>query len=385
MDSSPSATSRSVKLTTLIPFLGALAATLVVFAAAPGAAQAAACDAPIANPVACENTKAGTPPANWEISGYGEEALQGFATQMSVNKGDTVRFKIKSSTTAAYHIDILRLGYYGGDGARMMQANIAPTGTSSQPACQSQAATGLIDCGNWAQSAQWTVPSTAVSGVYIAHLVRNSDPTIESHIKFIVRDDADNAAIVYQTSDETWQAYNQYGGNSLYTCDDPCPPGSPTTYKRAYKVSYNRPDWSEENSPGSSMFNGSEYAMIRFLEANSYDVELHQRRRHGSRPASLTNHKIFISSGHDEYWSGTQRTNVQNARDAGLNLAFFSGNEMFWKTRFESSMDGTTANRTLASYKDTHFPSSRIPCRGPAPGETGASRTPPTASRPRTR
>ena len=243
----------------------------------------------------------------------------------------------------------------------MMQANITPSGTSTQPACQTQATTGLIDCGNWARSAQWTVPSTAVSGVYIAHLVRNSNPAIESHIKFVVRDDADNADVVYQTSDETWQAYNQYGGNSLYTCDDPCPPGSPTTYKSAYKVSYNRPDWSEENSPGSSMFNGSEYAMIRFLEANSYDVDYISGVDSHSRPASLANHKMFISSGHDEYWSGPQRTNVQNARDAGLNLAFFSGNEMFWRTRFESSMDGSTTNRTLVSYKDTHFPEQQDP------------------------
>ena len=44
--------------------------------------------------------------ADWEVTGYGDDSLQGFATQMSVNKGETVRFKIKSTTTAAYHIDI---------------------------------------------------------------------------------------------------------------------------------------------------------------------------------------------------------------------------------------------------------------------------------------
>jgi hypothetical protein len=61
-----------------------------------------------------------------------------------------------------------------------------------------------------------------------------------------------------------------------------------------------------------------------------------------------------MDSGHDEYWSGPQRANVQAARDAGVNLAFFSGNEMFWKTRWENSIDGTnTPNRTLVCYKET--------------------------------
>ena len=48
-----------------------------------------------------------------------------------------------------------------------------------------------------------------------------------------------------------------------------------------------------------------------------------------------------MSVGHDEYWSANQRANVEAARDAGVNLAFFSGNEVFWKTRWEPSIDGT--------------------------------------------
>ena len=65
----------------------------------------------------------------------------------------------------------------------------------------------------------------------------------------------------------------------------------------------------------------------------------------------LTNQKVYISCGHDEYWSGGQRVNVEAARAAGVHLAFWSGNEVFWKTRYESSTvttDGSpTAYRTL--------------------------------------
>ena len=70
----------------------------------------------------------------------------------------------------------------------------------------------------------------------------------------------------------------------------------------------------------------------------------------------LLNHKIFISSGHDEYWSGNEVANVKAALAAGVSLAFFSGNEMFWKTRYASSEDGSnTPYRTLITYKETHF------------------------------
>ena len=338
-----------------------LLAACAALAATPATSHAAACSAPVTNEVACENSKPGTNWTDWEVDGGGDAALQGYATEMSVQAGDTIGFKIKA-TSSNYHIDVLRLGYYGGDGARKLASNLAPTGTSTQPACLQQASTGLIDCGNWAVTRSWTVPADAVSGVYIAHLVNNNDPDIESHITFVVRDDDSDSDIVLQTSDETWQAYNRYGGNSLYACETVCPAGEPLGYKAAYKVSYNRPLRVEDDSPPSALFRGAEYSMIRFLEANGYDMSYVSGVDTHARGQVLQNHRLFISSGHDEYWSGPQRSNVENARDAGVNLAFFAGNLMFWKTRFEPSIDGANrANRTLVSYKDTHFPAQQDP------------------------
>src|SRR4051812_9446393 len=340
----------------------ALVAALVVLGVAPAASQAAPCTAPVVNQVACENTQAGAAQSTWEVDGAGDSSIQGYATSMSVNKGQTISFKIKSSTSN-YHIDILRLGYYqNGDGARLVASNLAPTGTSTQPACQTFSSTGLVDCGNWAVSRSWTVPSTAVSGVYIAHLVRN-DTGGESQIVFVVRDDSSHSAILLQTSDATWQAYNTYGGNSLYQCTVACPPGEPAAYKSAYKVSYNRPFHTAEDDSGRSwLFTGPEYPMIRYLERNGYDVSYTSSADVGRNPALLQNHKVFMSSGHDEYWSASQRSAVESARGAGVNLAFFTGNEMFWKTRWEPSADGTnTQDRTLVSYKDTHFTTRQDP------------------------
>ena len=299
------------------------------------------CAAPV-DVIACENSKPGTPRNQWD-SGAGDPSIQGFATELGVVPGQTVDFKIKTDA-ASYQIEILRLGWYGGDGARKL-ATVQPSAAlpQSQPACLSQASTGLIDCGNWAVSASWTVPADAVSGVYVARLVR-SDTGGGNHVVFVVRDDERHSDLLFQTADTTWQAYNRYGGNSLYA-------GSPAG--RAYKVSYNRPFTTRAGNNESWLFS-AEYPMIRWLERNGYDVSYTTGIDTARRGAELLEHRAFLSVGHDEYWSGGQRANVEAARAAGVNLAFFSGNEVFWKTRWEPSIDGSsTSFRTLVCYKET--------------------------------
>jgi hypothetical protein len=337
----------------------ALALSMLAFGALRAQSALAACTS---NPIVCENQLPGDAPSDWQISGAGDSTIQGFATSMSVNAGTTESFKIKTPSTK-YHIDILRLGYYRGDGARKIVSNMLPTATlpQTQPACNTDATTGLIDCGNWSVSASWAVPSTAVSGVYIAHLVRDDsqDPGGDSQIMFVVRNDASHSGVLMATSDATWAAYNDYGGNSLYSCTVACPPGNPLAYKAAYAVSYNRPnDGALNTDGGASNFYYAEYQMVRWTEQNGYDVTYTSDSQLDSPSggALLANHKLFISSGHDEYWSEGEYQNLKAALTSGVNEAYFSGNEMFWKTRWANSQDGTnTPYRTLISYKETHF------------------------------
>ena len=205
----------------------------------------------------------------------------------------------------------------------------------------------LVDCGNWAVSASWTVPTDATSGIYIAKLVREDGTTGASHIAFIVRDDDGESDLLFQTSDTTWQAYNRYGGYSLYDGGAGVNDGA-----HAHKVSYNRP-FTTRDAPTEDWLFNAEYPMIRWLERNGYDVSYFtdvDSDRYGSE---ILEHKVFLSVGHDEYWSAGQRANVEAARDAGVHLAFFSGNEIYWKTRWENSTDGSnTPYRTLVSYKE---------------------------------
>jgi hypothetical protein len=360
MKSAPGLFSRRILRQGVPALVLALIVSTLSIAADPSllapARAAGPCDAPVASKVACENTQPGSPASEWQVAGAGNSTIQGYATSMSVNVGQTVTFKVKS-TASAYRIDIYRLGYYQGLGARKVAANILPSVPlpQSQPNCATFSATGLIDCGNWAVSASWPVPASAVSGVYLARLVR-TDNSAASVIPFVIRDDAAHSDVLFQTSDTTWQAYNTYGGNSLYSCTVACPAGNPLAYKAAFKVSYNRPFNSALDDQGRSWLMYAEYPMIRFMEANGYDVSYMSGLDVATKAPLLLNHEAFLSVGHDEYWSGEQRANVEAARDAGVHLAFFSGNEMFWKTRWEPSADGTnTAGRTLVSYKDTHF------------------------------
>ena len=233
----------------------------------------------------------------------------------------------------------------------------------------------LWDAGNWSVSAGWDIPADAVSGVYLAKLVL--DDTKESNqIPFIVRADEARADgtksdIVFQTSDTTWQAYNGWGGNNgqvgadFYGGGVSHPPVADPglgSQSRTYAVSYNRPIITRTGaSPASGAQDylfGAEYAGISFLEKNGYDVSYTagvDTDRLGV--ANLVGHKTYLSVGHDEYWSGNQRANVEAARDQGVNLAFLSGNEVYWKTRYDASTASTdgspTAYRTLVSYKET--------------------------------
>lgn len=296
----------------------------------------------MSNAVVLENQNQGTPRSEWDIT-QASTSIEGFTTEMSVNLGESVDFKIKTDSTN-YRIEIYRLGYYGGDGARLVDTVEVSGAPLNQPNPIVDATTGLVDAGNWGVSASWEVADDLVSGVYIAKLVRQDGIVGENHIPFIVRDDSSQSDIVFKTSDETWQSYNPWGNNNYYGFDD-------------VAVSYNRPFTTRTDAANGSPWNfvfGEELPAIMWLEANGYDVSYIAGVDTARNGETLLDHKIFLSVGHDEYWSQEQRTAVEEARDAGVNLAFWSGNEVYWRSRWENSIDGNnTAYRTLVTYKST--------------------------------
>jgi N,N-dimethylformamidase beta subunit-like protein/Big-like domain-containing protein len=353
--------------------------------AAP-ASQADPCAAP-ANRIIAENCKPGNPSVEWDINGVGDQTIAGFPTDISFNVGETARFKVNTDS-AKYRVDIYRTGWYGGLGARLVES-VRPSVPlpQRQPECAIDWSIRLYDCGTWGVSASWPIPADAVSGVYLARLVREDgdaswrqdnsrvpgekpvagaqaygasgmgrlrNPLKEpraSLVYFVVRDDASRADILMQTSDPSWTTYNTFGVGNAYGGNTVLGDAAGRQL-RARKVSLNRPI---AQGGTVNQYLNAEYSLTRWLERNGYDTTYSSGVDADRRGNLLKNHKLFISSGHDEYWSAGQRKNVEAARDAGVNLAFMSGNEVFWKIRYEDSIDGSkTPYRTIVIYKETH-------------------------------
>jgi len=310
------------------------------------------------NAIYTENQNPGVPFATWGLpaDSFRSNFINGFATKMSLNKGQTVDFKVHVYDGANFTMKIYRLGYYGGNGARLM-ADLGSLPGTMQPFGMEDTTTGYYDCGNWSVSASWTVPNTAVSGLYVARIDRVGGGA-SNHIVFIVRDDSGNSDMILQFPDATWQAYNVYGGNSIYNGTVKKFPNSTQSVPdgHASKVSYNRPFFigtaiNTFDGRGADWYMNAEYPMVRFLERNGYDISYTTNEDLSANPGHLLTHKIYISVGHDEYVSKEQRNAVEAARDAGVNLAFFSGNEYYWKTRWENDSLGNPF-RQLVCFKE---------------------------------
>jgi hypothetical protein len=294
--------------------------------------------------------------------------IEGYASATSVNRGGSIDLHI-NSIDANYTIDIYRVGWYAGVGARKMLGPIQKTnGIQSQPICPIvEPETNLLEC-NWSVSHTLSVPNNTAdptdwaSGVYLAKLKGLSGK--ESYIVFVVRDDNRTSRILFQPAFTTYAAYDNWGqeagvlisavsGKSLYDF-------SSTGGKRAYKVSFKRP-FARHYGTGEFLF--QEIRMVRFLEREGYDVSYQSSvDTHTGGLANLQRHKLFMMAGHDEYWSKTMRDNVEAARDNGVNLAFFGANDAYQQIRFEPSITTPSEqNRTVTSYKDAALD----PVKGP--------------------
>ena len=195
-------------------------------------------------------------------------------------------------------------------------------------------------------SATWQVPATAVSGVYIALLTR-ADTGGHSHITFVVRTDGSQSDVVFQTSDTTWQAYNSYGGSDFY---------QGARNGRAYKISYNRPFTTRGGVERPRLLLQQRVPDGAVPGEERLRRQLHQRRGHatGTAPSS-SNHKVFLSVGHDEYWSGDaagqRRGGPRRRREPAVPLR---QRGVLADPLGADRQDGSdTAYRTLVTYKET--------------------------------
>ena len=249
--------------------------------------------------------------------------IEGYCSRTSVRAGESLQLFVSTNPASPFRIDLYRMGYYGGDGARQVAA-LGPF----QGRVQSDPAIGprrLREC-QWEPSTSLTVPADWPSGIYLGKLTAERDGW-QSYVIFIVRDDRP-ADFLFQCSDSTWQAYNRWPSQfSLY--DD----GKSEWYwGPGVDISFDRPYGKYCQILNAPLSTGSgewflwEYPMCYWLESQGYDVTYISNLDTHADPAGLLRAKGFISIGHDEYYSIEMFQQLQAAAKSGLNLLFFSGN-----------------------------------------------------------
>jgi hypothetical protein len=285
------------------------------------------------NPLSTATTT--TPPlagnADWTLHTPGpEHAIEGFADRVSVAPGDAVRLFV-STTASTWTATAFRLG----SDARTMWTS-PPQPGRQQPAAIVQQPTNTV-------VAPWAPSLTVDTGGWGPgdYLLRLDAPGAQRYVPLTVRTPSNTGRVVIVNAVTTWQAYNKWGGYSLYKGPD----GQRSDRARA--VSFDRPY--EYNTRGAGQFLQFELGAVRVAEqariplGYATDIDLH------ADPHLLDGARAMITLGHDEYWSTAMRAAATAARDRGVNLAFLGGNEVYRHIRLTDTPLGT--DRLEINYK----------------------------------
>ncbi|GAC1349868.1 MAG: hypothetical protein NVSMB27_27000 [Ktedonobacteraceae bacterium] len=299
-----------------------------------------------------ENALAGTD--GWEIPRNKDATIQiqAYTSATSVLPGHKLTFYVSTQHDGTlYSIDIYRLGWYGGAGGRLITSIPGQRGLAQGyfdvdagdlvncASCRVDRKTGLVEA-NWQPSYVLTIPPDWVTGVYLAKFSDASG--MQTYAPFDVRGNV-RSAYVAVTAYTTYEAYNGWGGYSLYPYNSLNTNG----IGRAVKVSFDRP-YSDWYGSGGVLF--FEADVIHWLERQGYDLSYISNADLHSDPSQLLQHRVYLSLGHDEYWTKEMRDGVEHARDSGVSLAFLGANASYWQMRFEPDSMGVP-NRTIVCYK----------------------------------
>jgi hypothetical protein len=289
------------------------------------------------NPIQSENALGGTEPSVWLQPAVPATSIEGWASESSVLPGQQVNFHVSTNDGYRYRIEVYRLGWYGGPGARLYACLPSCGGDKEGRKYGPHIESGLIRA-DWPVTDTLTVPATWVSGYYYALLRVTSggdDTGARGWVAFIVRDPPSRRSqVLVQVPVNTWHAYNPWGGKSLY-------PFNSTDLVPATRVSFDRPLAFTAQGPFEW-----EYNLVRFLEREGYDVSYQTDVDTDVRPESLLGHRLVIVAGHDEYWTKKMRDAFNTARNLGTNLAFTGSNAAYWQVRYDNG------HRTIVGYKD---------------------------------
>jgi hypothetical protein len=284
-----------------------------------------------------------TPTPSWRLAVGAGKGIEGYADRVSAQRGDTVGFYI-STTASTFRAQAFRMGWYDGVGAQLVWESREMRGTRQAPATLVAPTETVV--AQWKRSFRVTLDDRWKPGDYLIKLVAS---TGQSYIPLTVRDDARRSAILAINAVTTWQAYNRWGGHSLYVG----PNGS--ALHRSLIVSFDRP---YANTPysvfspgdGSGDFTADELGFVTFADRENLDITYTTDIDVHEHPELLLHHHVIVSMGHDEYWSVPMRRGLLAARDKGINIVFLGANAIFRRIRLERSPLGI--DRQEVNYRD---------------------------------
>jgi hypothetical protein len=283
--------------------------------------------------IQAENAKPGTPKEQWDIApaNFAPTTFSGYLMADSYKCGDLAYLKIDSQLTNFATAKVYRMGYYGGAGAREIWSTTDFFLSGKQPAAKivnttSPAVRNMVDASGWRKSIAIRIDGRFTPGTYLTKITDRGGR--EAYVPFTVRDDsAVKHAYMLQQATTTWQAYNQYGGNSFYR-----PAGAQSSH-----LNFNRP-YAEALGKGSGQYLQLEYGLVWWMEKNGYDVSYWTDTDLHSKPTQLaTRTRNLILPAHDEYYSYAMRNTVVNGIGTKVNLVSLGANQMYRPIIFSSA------------------------------------------------
>ncbi|WP_336050110.1 N,N-dimethylformamidase beta subunit family domain-containing protein [Streptomyces sp. CA2R101] len=299
--------------------------------------------------LAAERERPGHP--DWRLRSAGPpDAVQGYTDKVSVLPGE--EFGLYVSTTApGFRVAAYRVGWYRGAQARRVWRSDRVAGRRQRHPRLLPGTRGVR--ADWERSLRVRTDGWP-PGAYLLRL--DAEHGHQRYVPMVVRSARTTGRTVLMHAVATWQAYNAWGGHSLYRGPD----GGYAS--RSLAVSFDRP----YDSNGAGKFLVYERALVVLAErlglplAYTTGVDVHRD------PSALRGATAALSLGHDEYWTPQQREHVTRARDAGTNLAFLGANACFRRVRLEPESgpqqgqgpgqraDAPGALRTVVCYKTSY-------------------------------
>lgn len=275
---------------------------------------------------------------SWSLTNAADaHQVEGYGKRITLAPGATLEVAVTVEKPKEVSWTLYRFGWYGGAGARKVAAG-GPLAVAPQPACPRDPTTSRVEC-SWATAFSVKLPDDALAGVWLVKLV--SDDGFDWHVPLVVVDHRP-ADLLLNVDVTSWQAYNDYGGESFYTDASGTMP-----HGKAWEVSFDRPF---REGHGAGRFREWEFHLLRFVEALGYDVTYTTSFDLADDPMHAQMVHAFVSVANDEYWLPAARDAVENARDAGVSLAWFGGDQVYWRIRRQPSSSGV-ADRVIACYK----------------------------------